>query len=177
MTTATITNNNPRIYVACLASYNAGQLHGVWIDAAQDVDDIQDAIDEMLRQSPVPNAEEWAIHDVEDFESVPISEHESLEMISIIANGLMLHDEAYAIYCNIFDDYDVDNFEERYQGCHRDKESFVYDYMEDIGALKAVEDAGLQTCYIDFEAIARDWFITDFIGEDGDEGFHVYYNY
>ena len=30
-----------RIYVADLAAYNAGYLHGVWIDASQDLEDIQ----------------------------------------------------------------------------------------------------------------------------------------
>ena len=29
------TNTEPRIYVACLAAYNNGILHGAWIDAAQ----------------------------------------------------------------------------------------------------------------------------------------------
>ena len=28
----TTVNSAPKIYVACLSSYNAGQLHGVWID-------------------------------------------------------------------------------------------------------------------------------------------------
>lgn len=36
-----------RIYVACLAAYNNGKLHGVWIDATDDIDDIQDQINEM----------------------------------------------------------------------------------------------------------------------------------
>ena len=33
-------NVKPRIYVACLAAYNAGILHGKWIDAAQDADSL-----------------------------------------------------------------------------------------------------------------------------------------
>ena len=33
------TTTTPKIYVACLASYNAGILHGRWIDADQDADD------------------------------------------------------------------------------------------------------------------------------------------
>ena len=37
-----------RIYVACLAAYNNGKLHGVWIDATDDIDDIQDQINDML---------------------------------------------------------------------------------------------------------------------------------
>ena len=53
---------NPRIYVACLAAYNSGYLHGAWIDADQPADDIQSAVGEMLAASPIPRAEEWAIH-------------------------------------------------------------------------------------------------------------------
>ena len=46
MTTTTDTDT-PRIYVACLASYNAGILHGEWIDAT-DADVIREAIANML---------------------------------------------------------------------------------------------------------------------------------
>lgn len=46
----------PRIYVACLASYNNGVLHGRWIELdGADSDDVQAEIDEMLRESPHPN--------------------------------------------------------------------------------------------------------------------------
>lgn len=34
------TSSDIRIYVACLAAYNNGILHGAWIDADQDVDDM-----------------------------------------------------------------------------------------------------------------------------------------
>lgn len=45
-----------RIYVACLASYNNGRLHGAWIDCAgKDADDINAEIATMLRASPYPN--------------------------------------------------------------------------------------------------------------------------
>ena len=44
-----------RIYVACLASYNAGILHGRWIDADSSVDVMQEQVDAMLRESPEPN--------------------------------------------------------------------------------------------------------------------------
>ena len=64
MKTETIT---PRIYVACLAAYNNGELHGAWIDADQDADAIREEIAVILTTSPEPNAEEWAIHDYEGF--------------------------------------------------------------------------------------------------------------
>lgn len=48
-------STSPRIYVACLAAYNSGTLHGEWIDAAQDVGEIEDEVMAMLRASPYPN--------------------------------------------------------------------------------------------------------------------------
>lgn len=45
----------PRIYVACLASYNNGVLHGRWIDASDDVETMQAEVSAMLRESRFPN--------------------------------------------------------------------------------------------------------------------------
>lgn len=44
-----------RIYVACLASYNNGVLHGRWIDADSDVDAMGAEVAAILRASPYPN--------------------------------------------------------------------------------------------------------------------------
>ena len=57
-----------RIYVACLASYNAGKLHGDWIDLdGKDVDEVKEEIEAILKASPEPFAEEYAVHDYEGF--------------------------------------------------------------------------------------------------------------
>jgi hypothetical protein len=53
--------DRPRIYVACLAAYNNGCLHGRWIDATTP-DEIWAQVRAMLADSPEPDAEEWAIH-------------------------------------------------------------------------------------------------------------------
>lgn len=45
----------PRVYVACLASYNNGVLHGKWIDADQCADAIAEEVQEMLRESRFPD--------------------------------------------------------------------------------------------------------------------------
>lgn len=52
----------PLIYVASLADYNNGRLHGVWIRADSDPEAIGLAIQAMLAASPEPRAEEWAVH-------------------------------------------------------------------------------------------------------------------
>lgn len=46
----------PRIYAACLASYNDGRLHGAWIDCdGKTGDDLRNEIADMLAKSPCPN--------------------------------------------------------------------------------------------------------------------------
>lgn len=90
--------NNPttRIYVACLAAYNTGNLHGHWIDAVQDGADIETAIQEVLAKSPEANAEEWAIHDYEGFAGISLNEHESLETVAALAASIAQHGQLFA---------------------------------------------------------------------------------
>ncbi|WP_329260862.1 antirestriction protein ArdA [Actinoallomurus sp. NBC_01490] len=84
-----LTTTTPQIYVACLPAYVAGRLHGEWIDASQDAEEIRAEIAEMLARSPEPDAEEWAIHDTSGFDGVPIGEHESLERVAALAELLL----------------------------------------------------------------------------------------
>lgn len=51
-----------KIYVACLASYNNGVLHGQWIDATEDPREMGDAINEMLAKSRFPNVTRAKYH-------------------------------------------------------------------------------------------------------------------
>lgn len=83
----------PRIYVACLAAYNGGTLHGCWIDAAQDVEDIWREIRQMLASSPEAGAEEWAIHDYEGFGPLRLIEFEGIENVHKLARFIDEHGE------------------------------------------------------------------------------------
>lgn len=49
----------PRIWVACLASYNAGTLHGTWIDADQSADGLYAEVQTMLDASPENRTCQW----------------------------------------------------------------------------------------------------------------------
>ncbi len=77
--------NEIKIYVADLAAYDAGFLHGVWIDATLEVDDIQDRVNEMLKASPVSDAEEYAIHDYVGFGGYSLDESVGFEFAHNIA--------------------------------------------------------------------------------------------
>lgn len=72
----------PAIYVATLNDYNNGILHGAWIDALLPTEEIERRIADVLTTSPTAlrtgePAEEWAIHDHEDF-TQPIDAHEPI---------------------------------------------------------------------------------------------------
>lgn len=78
----------PLIYVASLADYNNGRLHGVWIRADHSPDAIRATIQAMLDASPEPYARDWAIHDYEGFGSVHLEPWLGIEAVSQIARSL-----------------------------------------------------------------------------------------
>ncbi|HAT8649762.1 TPA: antirestriction protein ArdA, partial [Legionella pneumophila] len=83
--------DTPQIYIACLAAYNNGILHGEWIDATQDVSTIYNEIHEMLANSPIEDAEEFAIHDFEGFGGTQIGEYDSINDVAELAFFIMKH--------------------------------------------------------------------------------------
>ena len=79
--------STPRIYVASLSDYNAGHLHGAWIDADSDVDVMAAQVADMLAESRHQPAEDYAIHDHEGF-PVRIGEFTSLQEIATIMEAI-----------------------------------------------------------------------------------------
>jgi antirestriction protein len=162
---------SPRVYVACLASYNNGILHGAWIDAAQDSDQIMEDIGAMLGSSPMPDAEEWAVHDTEGLPD--LGEWPDLDQLAQVAQGIEEHGDAYRAYLECFDADTTsrEDFQGRYLGEYRDREDFAADWLEQTGGLANVPEH-LQA-YIDFDAYGRDLVVGGAVTEhDG----HWFYN-
>lgn len=150
---------SPRIYVACLAAYNAGRLHGRWIDADQPVEGIYDDVQAMLAASPEPAAEEWAIHDYEGFGALRLSEWESFERVSSIGVGIAAYGDAFAAwlsYDSSLDASDIAAFEDAYQGEHDSLRGYVEDYAATAGLYDAAEKAGSSYVTVDIDALTRD---------------------
>lgn len=124
----------PRIYVRCLAAYNNGILHGQWIDANQDVEALRDAVETMLTASPVPDAEEYAIHDHEGFTGYPLGEYEHLAFVSRLAQGITEHGQAFAAYAEWSrqDDPDLERFSEAYEGTYPTREAWAEEVVDEI---------------------------------------------
>lgn len=143
----------PRIYVACLAAYNAGRLHGAWITVG-DEDQVWAAIRAMLKASPEPMAEEFAIHDHDDFGGVEIAEYASIAKVVEIADFLRERGELGAlVLAELGGDLDAaaTALDEQYRGCFLSLADSFQDLTEET-----VEIPEALRLYIDYEAMARD---------------------
>ncbi len=156
-------NPSPTIYVASLADYNNGVLHGRWIDAAREPEEIQADIDAILASSREPNAEEWAIHDYEQFGRWKIGEYESIEMVSLIARNIANHGYAYAAWTDEFEgqaaSLDYESFQDAYLGHYDSLENYVEQMADDLGyatELDKLPEHLRAYTRIDYAAIARD---------------------
>lgn len=143
----------PRIYVACLAAYNHGYLHGEWIDANQDAWAIYDEIAAMLKASPIPDAEEWAIHDYEGFEGVSISEYAGIDSVAEKAAFIVEHGKLGAELIAHFGELEEarEAISDRYHGEYADLSDYVQEITEEC--LTIPESLRF---YIDWKAMARD---------------------
>ncbi len=165
----------PKIYVACLASYNSGIFHGEWIDATQGQDVIQDEINAILKRSSISGAEEWAIHDFEDFGRNTLSEYESISVVSEMAEfieshgelGIKLMEHFYSIECA------EDAIENYYYGEHESELDFASDLFDDCYGCDIPDNVKY---YIDYDAFCRDIFMSDYFSIELHGRTHVFSN-
>jgi len=165
-----------RIYVACLAAYNGGRLHGVWIDATQDLDEIQEQVNVMLKESPEPDAEEWAIHDYEGFGGYGVSEYSGFEELHEIASFIEEYPELAGELLSHFGgslDDAKKAVDDNYSGCYKS----LADYAEELTDNTAEVPEHLQF-YIDYEKMGRDMELGGdvFTIETGYEEVHIFWN-
>lgn len=149
-----VSDSSPRIYVACLAAYNNGFMHGAWIDADQDADQIRDKIAVMLARSPIEDAEEYAIHDYEGFEGVTISEYAGIEGVARMAAFIAEHGALGAGLLEQFSG-DMDQAESTLEDCYHGQFASLADYMEELTTESVTIPEALRY-YVDWDAMARD---------------------
>lgn len=179
-----VERQQPRIYVASLADYNDGRLHGSWIDAAQDVETLNACIQDMLDASPSPFAEEWAIHDYDGFEFVQLGEYESIEAVSKVALGIAEHGRAFAAWASHVGLYssDLDDFQDAYMGHWSSPKAFAEEMLDDLGYLdefnKALPDHLAPYITFDYEGFAQDLVFNSAIVtvEDSDGSIFVFWS-
>jgi len=238
------TRSGPSIYVACLASYNAGHLHGAWIEVEPDevltcarcdeearslrrlpagerpaesqrlqpvclaharpellarhrdspaalegVRALRANIEmEVLSTSPVPEAEEWAIHDIDNWHGLSVGEHEALS--DVVAKALLVIEHGalgVALARHLGADHDPDLLhqvwtwmDEQYDGAFDSPQDWAGTWLDETGVLNEVPVA--LRPYVDFEAYARDAELSGDIvmlrleGDEADGRVHVFRN-
>jgi antirestriction protein len=170
-------STNPRVYVACLAAYNNGRLHGEWINADQSADELHEDVHRMLAASPEPGAEEWAIHDYEGFGELRLSEWESFERVSAIAAGIFRHGDAFSAwlsYDESQDATDMQAFEDAYRGEWDSLCAYAENFADDIGLYDAAEKSGSHYVRVDIDALERDLDIELYTAESDHHTVYIF---
>jgi antirestriction protein len=167
-------NDTPRIYVACLASYNAGTLHGKWVDAI-DADEIHEGIQTMLSESREPDGEEWAIHDYRNFHPLRISEHDDVDRVAELGALIDEHGAAYAAYASsVGIDYATEQgFQDAYLGEWGSEQAYGEHLFDELHGHDLAEHIAP---YIDYAAYTRDLFMDNNYSVEGESGVYVFCN-
>jgi antirestriction protein len=107
----------------------------------------------MLQTSPIPDAEEWAIHDFEGFEGVRISEYAGIDGVAEKAAFIAEHGKLGAELIAHFGELEEarEAINERYHGEFSDLADYVQEITEECIAIPE-----RLRFYIDWKAMALD---------------------
>ena len=163
-----------RIYVACLAAYNNGHLHGRWIEVTDEAA-VWEAVQAMLAASPIEeDAEEWAIHDYEGFEGAKVSEYASFETVVELAEYITERGELGAQVLNY------------YGGSIEDAKERFNEFAGEYESLEAFAQATTKSSgpdipeslapYIDYTRMAHDFEMSgDFLTFEVSGSVHIFW--
>jgi len=130
------------------------------------------------RRSPIPQAEEFAIHDYEGFGRAPLSEYTPLEQVSRLADFVCDHGEDLAGMLLEHFGGDLESAQaafEDYAGCYDCLASFTEELQAECG--EPIPERLAR--YIDYDAMARDMEMSGdvFALETGPQDVHVFWSH
>lgn len=176
---------SPKVWIASLSDYNAGYLHGAWVEADQEPDDLWEGVNEVLRTSKTPGAEEWAVFDFEGFGPLKLSEYETVERISRLGRGIAEHGEAFAAFATIVGqggDELLGRFEDSYIGYWESLTAYADDYMQAAGVYDLLDqhlpEALRSYIRIDTEALGVDMELAGSVvavDDSTESGVHLFF--
>lgn len=132
------------VWVGDLASYNAGILHGEWLEADVEPDELWDGINRVLRTSPTVDAEEHFFADYEGFEGIRVGEYDSVERVTTLAKLVAEHGEAFARWFENDPSVELEEaaekFTDSYIGCFTTPDELQEHLFEDFGIESMMEE-------------------------------------
>jgi len=157
----------PQIWAGSWLDYNNGTLHGQWIDAARDADEVWADIHTMLAASPTARrhgeiAEEWGIFDHDNFGPLHVGEQADIGYITAVARGIAEHGPAFAAWADLAGDdrEQLDKFEDAFLGTYDSLTAYVDQLVDDLGYQDLIDEALPESIRpyvrINTEALAHD---------------------
>ena len=143
----------PQIYVACLAAYNGGFLHGKWITPEADEEKLLAQFDEVIKTSPVSGAEEWAVHDYDEFPN--LGEYPSIDDIIKVQEAIDEH--GIAIVNGFIENWsieDLEHIDDAFYGEYDSFTSFAQQTAEDT--IEGLNDNSTLARYFDWKSWEHD---------------------
>jgi len=164
--------NQPQVYVACLAAYNSGHLHGEWITPKTDKDELQEQIDKVLKSSPIQGAEEWAIHDYDSFPN--LGEYPDLDKLIQVQEAIDEHGQ-YVVnaFLENWSVEDLDHIDEAYYGEYDSFSEFAQQLADDT--IEGLNGNSTLASYFDYEKWERD-LSYDYHEGEGENGTSLIFN-
>jgi len=175
----TESSESVKIYVADLADYNAGSLHGFWCDLeGKDLDDVQTEIREFLKARTKATGElheEYAIHDHEntpDYGEHGLEDYVSLqEVIDDCDDAGAVTAYAESVVGSGYP-FTAEQFQDAYCGHWDSEQEYAEDWIDSTGMLANVPEE--ITWYFDFEKYADNMFNNSHVSVDAGLGKGVY---
>lgn len=175
MTTMTTADTTPRVWIGCLACYNAGRLVGDWHDAsdAEEVstDDVHgraSSHDELwvFDIENIPVRREMSPHEAAGWGRVfdEVDEHQREALFAWVASGDYVVEGAGDLPS-------TSDFEERYAGHWDSFDNYARQIADDIGLLRDVPEE--IATYFDWGSWTRDQRF-DYTVVDADSGAYVF---
>jgi antirestriction protein len=176
----TVLTDTPKVWIACLASYNAGRLVGEWVDAT-DIDEMyaardrvaKAAVEEAKKAGEYPvyfgEPEEFAIHDYDNFGSLASTLGEYPSWAKVAKIGAMIEEHgapmlAWLETLDELDEIDEDDFHDHFRGEWDSEAAYAMEVVMEIGSggvpaqVDGIDIFDELSSYLDWESIARAMF-------------------
>ncbi len=153
------------LYVSTYAKYNAGDLTGAWVNlqACEDKETFLKVCRILHGDEQYP---ELMFQDFSGFPGELYSEcgglddlYKYIEILESVEDP-----EALAAFLEYFDFDELGDFDERYRGSYDSELDYAYECVENDNILNKMGDFAP---YFDYNAYARDLFITDYVFKSG----------
>lgn len=155
----------PEVLIGTLRTSQTDHFHGAWLDASVGAEELDNAIQLILRNSCDASTEEWAVFGHRGFPEQlgeVLDECQDAETICKVTHGIQEHGPAFAAwaaYVHLDDHEALDRFSQQYQGEYESLEAYAVQALQDAGDHRRMEKASYAqrpSPVFDVEAHARD---------------------